>query len=284
MRPSAEFERPDDHAERPTRAHTRPQAPAASPNCSSITARSDDCQARCHTLTKYGIAISASPTMTSRMVLETKYGKIIRATPQATGTALFCRLPYAKKPSPIEPNSNPQRRDDVSKKRLTLKLRGRAQASPRRRERTLSSRAPGAKPLMHLGRLQRFFGRNRVVIDHGISLDLNQPVPINKARDLYHSARWPYVPKILPVNTGHQRPVLNAREQNPRSHHMAQRGACAFEGSRDNGEAATRLRSCVAPADSAAIWSKRCGTRDSDYRAGAHRPRKANSCLIRATT
>jgi hypothetical protein len=54
--------------------------------------------------------------MTSRIVLETKYGKIIRATPQATGTALFCRLPYAKKPSPIEPNSNPQRRDDVSKK------------------------------------------------------------------------------------------------------------------------------------------------------------------------
>jgi hypothetical protein len=116
MRFKVEIEGPDDHAERPTRASTRPQAPAASPNCSRITARSDDCQARCHTLTKYGIAISASPSMTSRIVLETKYGKIIRATPQATGTALFCRLPYAKKPSPIEPNSNPQRRDDVSKK------------------------------------------------------------------------------------------------------------------------------------------------------------------------
>jgi hypothetical protein len=58
-------------------------------------------------------------------VLETKYGKIIRATPQASGTTVFCRLPYTKKPSPIEPNSNPQRRDDVSKKPLTVKVSGR---------------------------------------------------------------------------------------------------------------------------------------------------------------
>ena len=47
-------------------------------------------------------------------MLETKYGKIIRATPHASGTTVFWRLPYTKKPSPIEPNSNPQRRDDVS--------------------------------------------------------------------------------------------------------------------------------------------------------------------------
>jgi hypothetical protein len=55
-------------------------------------------------------------------VLETKYGKIIRATPQSSGTTALCRLPYTKKPSPIEPNSNPQRRADVSNavvKRLT---------------------------------------------------------------------------------------------------------------------------------------------------------------------
>src|SRR5437762_13332403 len=85
--------------------------------------------------------------MTSRIVLETKYGKIIRATPQASGTTLFCRLPYTKKPSPIEPNSKPQRRDDVSKKkRLTVKLSGRGQAHPARRGRTLSPGARGAKP------------------------------------------------------------------------------------------------------------------------------------------
>lgn len=65
------------------------------------------------------------------MVFETKYGKIIRATPQTSGTTAFCRLPYTKKPSPIDPNSNPQRRDDVSitaVKRLTVRLRGRAPA------------------------------------------------------------------------------------------------------------------------------------------------------------
>src|SRR5437016_9982652 len=96
--------------------------------------------------------------MTSRIVLETKYGKIIRATPQASGTTLFCRLPYTKKPSPIEPNSNPQRRDDVSKRRLTVKLRGRAEAPDERRGRILFSHARGARPITHHGLLQRLLG------------------------------------------------------------------------------------------------------------------------------
>jgi len=59
--------------------------------------------------------MSAIPSVTSRAVLETKYGKIIRVRPQTSGTTLFCLLPYTKKPSPIDPNNNPQRRDDVSK-------------------------------------------------------------------------------------------------------------------------------------------------------------------------
>src|SRR4029077_18726098 len=112
-------------------------------------ARSNDCWERCHILTKYGIAISVTPTMTSSIVFETKYGKIIRATPQASGTIVFCRLPYTKKPSPIEPNSNPQRRDDVSigvAKRLTVKLRGRPETPHERRGRIISYRARGGEP------------------------------------------------------------------------------------------------------------------------------------------
>ena len=65
-------------------------------------------------------------------MFETKYGKIIRATPQTSGTTVLCRLPYTKKPSPIEPNSSPHRRAEVSKcvsKRLTVNLRGRELAS-----------------------------------------------------------------------------------------------------------------------------------------------------------
>jgi len=58
--------------------------------------------------------MSATPSMTSSVVFETKYGKIIKATPQTSGTTVFCRLLYTKKPRPIDPNSNPQRRDDVS--------------------------------------------------------------------------------------------------------------------------------------------------------------------------
>ena len=59
--------------------------------------------------------MSPAPSMTSRIVFETKYGKIMRATPQTSGTTVLCRLPYTKKASPIDPNSNPHRRDDVSK-------------------------------------------------------------------------------------------------------------------------------------------------------------------------
>src|SRR5207237_6543547 len=102
--------------------------------------------------------------MTSRIVLETKYGKIIRATPQASGTTLFCRLPYTKKPSPIEPNSNPQRRDDVSKKRLTVKLSGRPRGPDWRRGRTISPCARGAQPPTHHGPFQRLLGS--AYLDH----------------------------------------------------------------------------------------------------------------------
>src|SRR5437870_9628018 len=95
--------------------------------------------------------------MTSRIGLETKYGKIISATPQASGTTVFWRLPYTKKPSPIEPNSNPQRRDDVSNavvKRLTVKLSGRTQARPMGRERRITKRARGAQPPPRHGPLE----------------------------------------------------------------------------------------------------------------------------------
>lgn len=37
-------------------------------------------------LMKYGIAVSTTPTMTRTMVLETKYGKIMRTTPHTMGT------------------------------------------------------------------------------------------------------------------------------------------------------------------------------------------------------
>jgi len=56
--------------------------------------------------------MSVTPTATRRMVLATKYGKIMRASPQTSGTAAFCFLPYTKNASPNEPNSTPQRSDD----------------------------------------------------------------------------------------------------------------------------------------------------------------------------
>jgi len=46
-----------------------------------------------HSLTKYGIAISAIPIVMSKIVLETKYGKIIKAKPQVKGTTARCFRP-----------------------------------------------------------------------------------------------------------------------------------------------------------------------------------------------
>ena len=56
--------------------------------------------------------MSVVPIATRKMVLEIKYGKIMSANPQTIGTTAFCFLPYTKNPSPIEPNSNPQRSQD----------------------------------------------------------------------------------------------------------------------------------------------------------------------------
>ena len=74
--------------------------------------------------------MSTTPRATSSTVLETKYGKIISATPHTNGTTIFCLLPYTKKPSPIEPNSTPQRSDEVfmSSRALAQKHVGRTLA------------------------------------------------------------------------------------------------------------------------------------------------------------
>lgn len=57
--------------------------------------------------------MSATPIATRRMVLEMKYGKIMRTSPQTSGTTAFCFLPYMKKPIPTEPKSKSQRSNDV---------------------------------------------------------------------------------------------------------------------------------------------------------------------------
>jgi hypothetical protein len=49
------------------------------------------------------------PITTTRIVPETKYGKIIRARPQRSGTTRLCLFPYIKNPIPMEPNSKPHR-------------------------------------------------------------------------------------------------------------------------------------------------------------------------------
>lgn len=57
--------------------------------------------------------MSATPMETSKMALAMKYGKIMRTSPQTSGTTAACFLPYMKKPSPTEPKSMPQRSNDA---------------------------------------------------------------------------------------------------------------------------------------------------------------------------
>src|SRR5437879_1678422 len=146
--------------------------------------------------------------MTSKIVLETKYGKIIRATPQASGTTLFCRLPYTKKPSPIEPNSNPQRRDDVSKKRLTVKLRGRAPMVNQRRRRILSSRARGAEPQAVHGPLQRLLDSISLIPRHA---------SMPSQQDSRQSPKTPF-PREVPQHAGISDDLLRPSHAAHRSH------------------------------------------------------------------
>lgn len=109
-----------------------------------------------HIRTKYGMAISTIPNVTSRIVLDTKYGKIIKVRPEINGTTFFCLLPYTKKPSPIEPKTKPQRRDDASNTALKPpndEVIGWTQTRPTRRERNIARRARDARALPHHGPL-----------------------------------------------------------------------------------------------------------------------------------
>jgi hypothetical protein len=98
-------------------------------------------------------------------VLETKYGKIINARPVTSGTTVFCRLPYTKKASPIEPKSRPHRRVEVfiaTPKRLTMSLSGRACALDTRHERKIAQRAHAALFRGVTGRSKRWLGNQYI--------------------------------------------------------------------------------------------------------------------------
>jgi hypothetical protein len=107
-------------------------------------------------------------------------------------------------------------------------------------------------------------------IDHGVSFDLDQPVPINQTCDLRDGTCRSNVVEVLAVDTSHHRPILDTGEENPGSHDIAQVRAGLFEGGSNDLEAATGLRGGIAPADSLAIRSDRRGTGDRDDRAHAH--------------
>ena len=59
--------------------------------------------------------MSPTPIRTSKILLDTKYGKIISANPQSNGTTARCRRPKMTNPSPTDPKSKPQRSDEVFK-------------------------------------------------------------------------------------------------------------------------------------------------------------------------
>lgn len=68
-------------------------------NTTSVARSADESPGRAlglrmaHILTKYGIAMSATPIATRRMVFVRKYGKTISPMPQNRGTTVFCFLP-----------------------------------------------------------------------------------------------------------------------------------------------------------------------------------------------
>src|SRR5919198_475848 len=116
--------------------------------------------------------------------------------------------------------------------------------------------------------------------DDGVGLDLDEPVRFDEADDLHDGVRGPHVGEELPVDARHGLPVLDAREQDARAHDVTEPRAQAFEGARDDLEAAARLRPGVARRDRAPPGVERRGARDRDEVSRAHRARDADDRLV----
>ena len=85
-------------------------------------------------------------------------------------------------------------------------------------------------------------GRARVVIDHRVSFDLEQPIGVDEARHLHDRVDGTDVPEELAVHRCHRLPIVDARKQNSGSHDVVKRGTSALEGGGDDLEASPGLR------------------------------------------
>ena len=119
---------------------------------------------------------------------------------------------------------------------------------------------------------KRLLGRAPIIVDHGVSFDLQQPVGVNESRYLHDRVDGTNVSKELAVHRRHRLPVVNAGEQDPGPHDVAKRGPSAFKSGGDDFEAAPGLRSRVPPPDGATIGPERRGAGNSDDRSRPNRP------------
>lgn len=119
-------------------------------------------------------------------------------------------------------------------------------------------------------------------VHHGIGLEFNQPVGINKARDLHNSVCGPYLSEELAMNNCDCLPILDPNEKRAGTHNIFERRTGLLQGGSDNLQAAPCLRAGIAYPDSAAIWTKRRRAGDGDKTVHSDGARDTYFRLVRA--
>ena len=112
------------------------------------------------------------------------------------------------------------------------------------------------------GPLKRVVRPRSILVNHGISFDLHQPLCVDEARYLHYRVGRTYVPEEFAVHLGHRLPVINPREENSSTYDKSKRGSRFPQCRGDDFKTATGLCRRITQSHSAAVRPKRSSTRD----------------------
>jgi hypothetical protein len=121
-----------------------------------------------------------------------------------------------------------------------------------------------------------------LLINYSISFELDQPIRIDKARDLHDCICGANLAKKLAVNCGDALPILDADKKSTSANHLSQRCSGLLQSRSNYLKTSARLHGGISRANSASIRAKWRGAGDGDNIANAHSPRNADLRLVRA--
>src|SRR2546423_1424186 len=108
-------------------------------------------------------------------------------------------------------------------------------------------------------RCSEFLSEVLFVSEYGISFELDEPIGINKSRDLHNRVRWSNLAKELAMDFCDRLPILDAHQKGAGANHVPQRGVSLLQGASNYFEAPPGLRSGVSDAHGTPVWAKWSG-------------------------